>query len=116
MFKRIFEKHFNVFGDFAKTADDLLNICFSRICCLSSCSPAFVRLNVSFCLSPFHKVFNFLNMRLHQMNNALQLPVFFSFFSFFCRPYPKYRAIWSKKYFTDHQTANTIQLFIPIKK
>ena len=55
-------------------------------------------------------------LRLLETYNALQLPVFFSFFSFFCQPYPEYRGIRSKKYFTDHWTANTIQLFVPIKR
>ena len=33
-------------------------------------------------------------------HNALHLCVFFfSFFLFFCQPYPKYQPIWSKKIF-----------------
>ena len=42
--------------------------------------------------------------------------VFFSFFSFFCKPYPKYQRIWSKKHFIDHETATAIQLFLPTKR
>ena len=49
----------------------------------------------------------------HETDNALLSPVFLSFF---CQPYPKYWGIRSKKYFIDHQTANTIQLFVPIKR
>ena len=53
---------------------------------------------------------------LREMHIALQQPGFF-FFSFFCQPYPKYDGIWSKKHvYIDHQTANTIQLFVPIKR
>ena len=54
-------------------------------------------------------------LRLRETNNTLQLPVFF-FFSFFCQPYSEYRGIRSKNYFTDHLTANTIQLFVHIKR
>ena len=53
---------------------------------------------------------------LCETHNALQLPVFFFFFSFFCQLYPEYRGIWSKNYFTDHLTADTIQLFVPVKR
>ena len=39
-------------------------------------------------------------LHLREMHNTLQLPVFlFSFFSFFCQPYPEYRRIRSKKIF-----------------
>ena len=40
-------------------------------------------------------------LRLRETHNALQLPVFFffSFFSFFCQPYPEYRGIRSNKLF-----------------
>ena len=37
-------------------------------------------------------------------------------FSFFCQPHPKYLQIQSKKYFIDCQTANAVQLFVPIKR
>ena len=52
-------------------------------------------------------------LRLRERHNPLQLPVFFSFsyFSFFCQPYPEYGAIRSKNYFTDHRTAHTIHGF-----
>ena len=55
---------------------------------------------------------------LCETHNALQLPMFFffPFFSFFCQPYPEYRGIRSKKLLTDHWTANTIPLFVPIKR
>ena len=37
-------------------------------------------------------------LRERETRDALQLLVFFfSFFSFFCQPYPEYREIWSKK-------------------
>ena len=58
-------------------------------------------------------------LRLRETPNALQLLAFFFFFSlisFFCQPYPEYQWIQSKKYFTDHQTANTIQLLCFYKK
>ena len=39
-------------------------------------------------------------LRLRETHNALQLPVFFfSFFLFFCQPYPEYQGIRSKKLF-----------------
>ena len=52
-------------------------------------------------------------LRLRETNNALQLPVFFFFFSFFGHPHPEYRGIRSKNLFSDHRTANTIQIFVP---
>ena len=64
-------------------------------------------------------------LRLRETHGALRLPVFFfSFFSFFffswfCQPYLEYREIWSKNYFTDQQTANTIYGFrnsVPVLK
>ena len=36
-------------------------------------------------------------------------------FSFFCQTSPEYRRIRGKQYFTDHQTAKTIQLFFALK-
>ena len=51
-------------------------------------------------------------LRLRETNNALQLPVFF-FFSFFGHPHSEYRGIRSKNLFSDHRTANTIQIFVP---
>ena len=50
---------------------------------------------------------------LCERRNALQLHVFFSVF---CLLYPKCRGIRSKKIFIDHQTANIIQSFVPIKR
>ena len=47
-----------------------------------------------------------------EKRNALHLPVFSIFFS---TAIPEYRGILSKKYFTDHRTVNTIQLFVAIK-
>ena len=61
---------------------------------------------------------NSILLLLLEMHNTLHLPVFsfFSFFSFLCQPYPKYRRIRSKKHFIDHRTAYSIQLFVPIKQ
>ena len=52
------------------------------------------------------------------MHNALQLPMFcFSFsFSFFYQLIRNIREFGAKNYFTDHWTANTIQLFVPIER
>ena len=44
--------------------------------------------------------------------NALHLLVFDIFLS---TAFPEYQRICSKKYFTDHQTAKSIQLFVAIK-
>ena len=53
-------------------------------------------------------------LRLLQKQNALHLPIF-SIFFFFSTTCPEYRRIGNKKYFTDYQTANTVQLFVAIK-
>ena len=59
---------------------------------------------------------------LLEKQNALHLPIFSTFFSifsiffFFPTTFPEYWGIWSKKYFTDHQTADTIQLFVATKE
>ena len=50
-------------------------------------------------------------LRLRETHNALQLPVFFFFFLFFCQRYPEYRRIRNKKLFYRHQRANTIHGF-----
>ena len=52
----------------------------------------------------FDEVSNYLNLlHLRETHNALQLPVFFfSFFSFFCQPYPEYRGIRSNKLLYRH--------------
>ena len=56
-------------------------------------------------------------LHLREMHNTLQLPVFlFSFFSFFCQPYPEYRRIRSKKIFYRPSNSWSIQLFVPIKR
>ena len=51
-------------------------------------------------------------LRLRETHNALQLLMFFSYFSFFCQPIGVFGV---KKYFADHRTANTIQLFVSKK-
>ena len=55
-------------------------------------------------------------LRLRETHNALQLPVFFFFFLFFCQRYPEYRGIRSKKLFYRPLTVITIQLFVPVKR
>ena len=53
-------------------------------------------------------------VRLLERQNALHLPVFSIFFY---TTFPEYWKIWSKKkYFTDHQTANTSQIFVAKKR
>ena len=54
-------------------------------------------------------------LHFRETHNALQLPVFFvfSFFSFFFHELiGNIGEFVAKKYFTDHRTANTIQLFL----
>ena len=53
---------------------------------------------------------------LREKHNALRLPVFFFFFSFFCQLYSGYQEFGAKNYFTDYRTTNTIQLFVPKKR
>ena len=52
-------------------------------------------------------------LRLRETHNALQLPVFIHFLLllFATQRYPEYQEIRSKKHFTDHRTANTIDSF-----
>ena len=71
---------------------------------------SFTSLLLFICL--FSTINMMLLLRLRETNNALQLPVFF-FFSFFGHPHPEYRGIRSKNLFSDHRTANTIQIFVP---
>ena len=53
-------------------------------------------------------------LRLRKTQNALQLPVFFFLNSAnLIRNIGEFHA---KNYFTDHRTAKTIQLFVPIKR
>ena len=49
-------------------------------------------------------------LRLLEKHNALQLH-FSVFFCFSATFFPEYRAIQSKKYFTDQRSANAIELF-----
>ena len=54
-----------------------------------------------------------LSLRLRETHNAFQLPVFFLFF-FSASLIRNIGEFGAKNYFTDHQTANTIHLFVPI--
>ena len=67
---------------------------------------SFSRLNIWSADRIFDFEIEFSFLRLLVKDNALELLV-----SFFCRTFPE----WSKKYFTDHQTANTTQLYVAIK-
>ena len=53
-------------------------------------------------------------LRLLAKHYTLHLP--FYLFPFLVETLPKYQGIRSKKYFSQHPTANTIQLFVAIKR
>ena len=58
-------------------------------------------------------------MRLRETHNGLQLPVFFSSFSLFSNVIRNIVKFGTKKYFTDHRTANLIYGFrdsVPVLK
>ena len=57
-----------------------------------------------------HDIAEFL--RLLEKQKASQLPLFFLFSPSF---FPNNRELGAKKYFTDHWTADTTQLFVAIK-
>ena len=62
---------------------------------------------------------NLLFLRLRETHNAWQLPVFFFFFFFSASVIRNVRKFGAKNYFTDHQTANTIDGFkdsVPVLK
>ena len=63
-------------------------------------------------LTTLNKIKSCTLLRLLEKQNALHLPVFSIFFS---TTFRKYRENRSQNYFTDHQTDNTIQLFVATK-
>ena len=60
--------------------------------------PILLLKNAFFAFPIISRIKHFIFLRLRETHNALQLPVFF-FFLFFCKRYPEYRGIRSKKLF-----------------
>ena len=87
-----------------------------QCCCLNCCIWP-IRFFMGFLTNFYEWVF--LNrtmtyfLHLLEKQGALHLPVFFTFF--ISTAFPEYRGIQRKTNFTDHRTADTMQLFVAVK-